>query len=247
MLATAGQLQEARPQGSVAQSMLVRELRNDAEEAKGIKKAAAESRDRSVYLPMLRGLAPHALQVFDFAEQGLVTGRRDQTTIATQSLYLLNDAFVVKQSLALADRLIADSSLSDDERLKRIYLLALGRKASADELKRGQAYLADYALAATDALPKPESVAANATPSEGEAAPQSSAEAQPTPAAEAAKGKGKGKGNKSAKQEVVNPDQLPRGSEVIEEELVVPANPQAAAWTSLIQAVYGSAEFRYLK
>ena len=36
----------------------------------------------------------------------MVTGRRDTTTVATQALYLLNDPFVRRQSLDLAERLL---------------------------------------------------------------------------------------------------------------------------------------------
>ena len=36
----------------------------------------------------------------------MVTGSRDTTTVATQALYLLNDPFVRRQSLALAERLL---------------------------------------------------------------------------------------------------------------------------------------------
>ncbi len=87
---------------------------------------AVASRQRSVYLPLLRGITPRSLEVFDFAEQGMVTGSRDTTTVATQALYLLNDPFVRRQALALAERLLARDGVDDAERISWAYRLTLG-------------------------------------------------------------------------------------------------------------------------
>jgi hypothetical protein len=247
MLAASGKLDAKRPEGSPAKDLLVRELRNDGAEAKALRASAAASVHRSVYLPLLRGIVPHSLEVFDFAEPTLVTGQRDATTIAPQSLYLLNDAFVLKQSLAFADGLLANESISDEERIRRVYLLALGRKAAEEEVGRARKYLNDYALAAAE-IPAPQPVASAPaeTSAEGEAPAAASAQpATPAPTPPAAKEEAPKKKKKGPA--IVNPDQLPRGNEVLEEEVVVPGNPRAAAWASLIQAIYGSAEFRYLR
>ena len=56
----------------------------------------------------------------------MVTGSRDTTTVATQALYLLNDPFVRRQSLALAERLLARTDLDDAGRVDLAYRLALG-------------------------------------------------------------------------------------------------------------------------
>ena len=78
-----------------------------------------------MYLPLLRDLTPSSLAVFDFAEQGMVTGHRDTTTVAPQSLYLLNDLFVLRQALALAERLVARTDLNDATRVDWAYRLTL--------------------------------------------------------------------------------------------------------------------------
>src|SRR3712207_7398450 len=62
----------------------------------------------SVYLPLVRGVTPQALAVFDFAEQGMVAGSRETTTVAPQALYLLNDPFVRRRALAPAERALGD-------------------------------------------------------------------------------------------------------------------------------------------
>src|SRR5207244_2213821 len=112
-------------------------------EAKRIQEAANKSVQRSVYLPLLRTLTPRSLEVFDFAEQGLVVGSRDSTTVATQALYLLNDPFVRQQSQALANKLILQS-IDEDGRIQLAYQTALGRPATEKEVARVEGYLKAY-------------------------------------------------------------------------------------------------------
>jgi hypothetical protein len=149
MLAAAGTLNRIRPQGSPAQDLQVIELTDNNPIAKKLIADAAKSLNRSVYLPLLRGLTPRALEVFDFAEQGLVTGSRDSTTVAPQALYLLNDPLVRQQAAALSDRLLR-AKLDDADRIRAAYRLTLGRPATANEIERAMRYLADYAASVAD-------------------------------------------------------------------------------------------------
>jgi mono/diheme cytochrome c family protein len=151
MLAAAGTLAQEPARGSPAQNLKVIELRNNGPEAQRLQEEAQRSTRRSVYLPLLRGLTPRALEVFDFAEQGMVTGSRDTTTTAPQALYLLNDPFVRRQSLALADRLLRQKSLNDEGRIQLAYRLTLGRLAAVKEIARAIDYLGDYETAARKA------------------------------------------------------------------------------------------------
>ncbi|OAI53249.1 hypothetical protein AYO44_04250 [Planctomycetaceae bacterium SCGC AG-212-F19] len=144
MLAAAGQLDLARPEGSPAKELKVMEMRNNGPDAGRMEGEARTSRHRSVYLPLIRALTPRALEVFDFAEQGMVTGSRDTTTVATQALYLLNDPFVRQQSFALAERVLQRSDIDDPGRLQSAYRLTLGRPATAAEVERAQRYLGEY-------------------------------------------------------------------------------------------------------
>jgi cytochrome c553 len=144
MLAISGKLDRARPKGSAAMDMKVIELNNVSPEAKRLQDAANQSVHRSVYLPLLRTLTPRSLEVFDFAEQGLVVGSRDSTTVATQALYLLNDPFVRAQANALAARVIKNS-LSDEGRVQAAYQLTLGRSPTERETLRAEVYVSQYA------------------------------------------------------------------------------------------------------
>ena len=66
----------------------------------------------------------------------MVTGSRDTTTVATQALYLLNDPFVRRQSLDLAERLLGRTDLRRRRRVDLAYRLTLGRPATRAEIER---------------------------------------------------------------------------------------------------------------
>ena len=123
---------------------MVREVQNNGPEARRLDEQVAASTRRSVYLPLPRGMVPTSLEVFDFAEQGLVTGRRDTTTVAPQALYLLNDPFVRRQALALAERLLKSCDLDETARVDLAYRLAVGRPAMPKEVERAIGYVAEY-------------------------------------------------------------------------------------------------------
>ena len=82
--------------------------------------------------------------MFDFAEQGMVTGSRDTTTVATQALYLLNDSFVRQQAQGLAERLLKRTDLDDAGRMDLAYRLVVARGTTAKEVERVRNYLAEY-------------------------------------------------------------------------------------------------------
>ncbi len=143
MLVVAEKLDRSRAVASPAADLKVIELRNNGPEAKRIEDEAIKSTRRSVYLPLVRGLTPRPLEVFDFAEQGFVTGKRDTTVVAPQALYLLNDAFVRQQSQALAARLLKTPNVDETERIQLAYRLALARSANAKEIERAKFFLGD--------------------------------------------------------------------------------------------------------
>lgn len=152
MLAVAGTLDRSRTKGSPASDLKVTELANNSELAKRILERANSSKHRSVYLPLVRGLTPLPLEVFDFAEQGMVTGNRDTTTVASQALYLLNDPFVRQQSRALAERVLGKEG-PDATAAGLVYRLALGRQPTANEIERTTRFIADHQSASRDETP----------------------------------------------------------------------------------------------
>src|SRR5262249_27769283 len=97
---------------------------------------------RSVYLPILRTELPQALEVFDFADPDVSTGKRDATTVPTQALFLMNSRFVLEQSRHAAKRLLALPG-DDAARLTDLYRRALGRAPTEQETRAALAFLAD--------------------------------------------------------------------------------------------------------
>ena len=99
---------------------------------------------RSVYLCLLRNSLPPDLLAFNLPDGLRVTGRRDATTLPSQSLFLLNSPFLVEQSRRLAARVLDGSAADDDTaRIRRAYEFALSREPAALEIQRATALLRD--------------------------------------------------------------------------------------------------------
>jgi mono/diheme cytochrome c family protein len=146
MLAVSGQLDLSRPVGSpvmeLASGEIGRKLKLDP--------IQRPSNHRSVYLPILRGVVPEMLSVFDLADPNLVVGQREVTTVATQALFMMNSPFVVEQAEATTRQLLSQSQ-DDAARIGLLYARALGRPASDEEIQRAAAYLDAYRDAAAAA------------------------------------------------------------------------------------------------
>ncbi len=99
---------------------------------------------RSIYLPIVRNMLPDVLALFDAADPNGVTTQRNETTVASQSLFLLNSPFVRDQSRAFAERLLSDNSQSDSQRIEQAHRLAFGRAATPDEQAQASDFLASY-------------------------------------------------------------------------------------------------------
>ena len=137
MMSVAGTLNLDPAKGS-----LVQKLKSGEVGKNGGMQSLKSFEHRSVYLPIVRNYVPEFLQVFDFAEPASVIGRRDITTVSTQALFLLNDKFVIDQSVATAKRLLDDDRLENqEERIAGAYLLAFGRTPSGAELSQFRKYL----------------------------------------------------------------------------------------------------------
>lgn len=102
---------------------------------------------RSVYLPIVRNMLPDVLALFDAADPNGVTSLRNETTVASQSLFLLNSPFVRDQARAFAQRLLANNALTDAERISFAYASAFGRPPTSDEITDATEFLAAYQVA----------------------------------------------------------------------------------------------------
>jgi cytochrome c553 len=142
MLAVSGRLDRARPVGSNV-NFVEGPVRNDA-----VVNLLQETRPvRSIYLPIVRDQLPEALAVFDVADPLFVTGTREETNVATQALFLMNDPSVLDASDALAKALLAEIA-EDDARIEQAFLRVLGRRPRSDEASAVKKFVASFEPAA---------------------------------------------------------------------------------------------------
>jgi hypothetical protein len=98
---------------------------------------------RSVYLPIVRNALPEFLRVFDFAEPSMIVGRRQETTVPAQALFLLNSPFVIEQSQAMANRLLDGEDSGTETLVTQAYERVLSRSPSENELARAMKFHQD--------------------------------------------------------------------------------------------------------
>ena len=107
--------------------------------------AVYDTNRRSVYL-MQQRLKKHPLmEVFDGPDTNSSTAQRSLTTTPVQALYLMNDPFVHKQADNFAVR-VGMAYETWPQRIDFAYRLALGRAASAEDVRVGTAYLQQMRL-----------------------------------------------------------------------------------------------------
>jgi len=95
---------------------------------------------RSVYLPIIRDGLPRFLAVFDGAEPSLIIASRDETNTPIQALYLMNNSLVLRESEAMARRLIKASS-QIAQQVQMAFKLIYGRSPTTTEVKYTESYL----------------------------------------------------------------------------------------------------------
>jgi len=140
MLAISGRLDLTAPMGDiVAQAGEGRA----GPRLRGIANQAMADAHRTVYLPIVRDQVPEMLTIFDFPDPSLIVGERAVTTIAAQSLFLLNNPFVIREAQTVADKLLASSD-SDKDKMKRAYQVCYSRPPTDSELENAQSFLTDY-------------------------------------------------------------------------------------------------------
>lgn len=101
------------------------------------------SNRRSIYLPVVRNALPDVLGLFDMADPNSVTTSRNDTTVPTQALFLLNSPFVRQQAMHLAQRLLAEEK-SDEAKIRRAFALILNRPPMPQEIADARDFVARY-------------------------------------------------------------------------------------------------------
>ena len=99
-----------------------------------------ELRQRSVYMPIIRGAVPPSLAIFDLPNPDLVTGTRPATTVPAQALFMMNSKFMQEMSLATGAKLCADHDRMD-QLIADMYQRILIRSAAQDDITQAKAYI----------------------------------------------------------------------------------------------------------
>ncbi|WP_395743784.1 DUF1549 and DUF1553 domain-containing protein [Prosthecobacter sp.] len=97
--------------------------------------AAMVDTHRSVYLPVVRGSLPEVFTLFNFAAPERPVAQRDESILPAQSLYLMNNPWVIGQARHAAQRLLTGTK-GDRERITRLYALAFARAPAPEEMQR---------------------------------------------------------------------------------------------------------------
>ncbi len=101
-----------------------------------------EEKMRTVYLPVARNNPATELAIFDAANPDLVSGRRSQTTVPTQALYLLNSEFLHARAATLGRRAMASADKPGEE-IDWLYRTLLGRAPDPVESQRAMGLISD--------------------------------------------------------------------------------------------------------
>lgn len=132
-------------------SQEIRDTANPVSLSSWGKSSDDEQNCRSVFLIVKRSLKDPILESFDFANSISPVGQRPITTVAPQSLMMLNDEFVQKQSERLARRVLADSN-SLDRRIALLWSIVYQRKPSPSEHQTIEQFLASPSQSSREEL-----------------------------------------------------------------------------------------------
>ena len=103
-----------------------------------------KTKRRTIYIPIIRNKIPGVMKLFDFADSSSSIGKRDESNVATQALYMMNSNNVHERALSLARYLLNKQQSDTQTRIERAYLITLTRKPNQEEKKESLFYLNNY-------------------------------------------------------------------------------------------------------
>ena len=103
----------------------------------------AANRRRTLYSFVDREKLPDVFRVFDFPCPDISTPSRSRTTVPQQSLFLLNNPFVLAQAVARSRRLANGTA---GEMVAQMYRAVLGREPEPEELRLAKRFVAQSGL-----------------------------------------------------------------------------------------------------
>jgi cytochrome c553 len=111
--------------------------------------AGADDFRRSIYVQVRRSKPVTVLDTFDAPTMSPNCEMRSQTTVAPQSLLLMNDTFVLDSSRRLADRVTAEAPNDRVKQLQRVWSLLYSKPATDADIAKCLSYLDEQTKALT--------------------------------------------------------------------------------------------------
>jgi cytochrome c553 len=99
------------------------------------------ARRRSIYTMIDRANPPELLTQFDFPSPDVASGRRYETLVPQQALFLMNSPMVIETARKLVDRPTFADLKSDEERVTLLYLAIFQRWPTKQEVTLGLRYV----------------------------------------------------------------------------------------------------------
>ncbi|WP_169975791.1 PSD1 and planctomycete cytochrome C domain-containing protein [Tautonia rosea] len=96
---------------------------------------------RTLYVQIRRTMPLGLTESFDPPDLSPSCPQRDSSTVAPQSLMLMNNPFVLEQSEAMADRVIASAGDDPSDRIRLAWQLAFAREPDAEQVAGALDYL----------------------------------------------------------------------------------------------------------
>jgi mono/diheme cytochrome c family protein len=126
---------------------------------------------RTVYGFVDRGDLLEVLNTFDFANPDMPTGKRYETTVPQQALFLMNSPLVIEQVRNVVNREDFKSKDSDADRIRYLYELFFQRPPTAEEIEDGKEFITTFHTAqrtdTTEITPSTSVVFGQANPNRG--------------------------------------------------------------------------------
>jgi hypothetical protein len=122
---------------------------------------------RSVYVQVRRSRPLAVLEAFDHPAMAPNCTARSTSTVAPQSLMLMNGRFAIEQGRALAERVQRETGETRQEQISRAWRLTLGRDPIPEELAGAESFLReqhDYYASHPEALQPDKKEAPTPTP-----------------------------------------------------------------------------------
>jgi len=106
----------------------------------GLRPQGSYSTRRTLYGYIDRANVAEVLNHFDFAQPEMPNGKRYQTTVPQQALFLMNNPLVIEQARKIVERTDFKGVEDDEKRIAFLYSLIYQRPPTAQEIQLGLAF-----------------------------------------------------------------------------------------------------------